>query len=115
MERIYDVYEDRCPTRMVLDRIADKWALLILDRLRVEAVRFNLLRREIKGISQSPVADAEEARARRADFEAGVPDRAGDGRIFADAAGADADRHGGGACPLGGGQYRGGDGGAEGL
>ena len=52
MERIYDVYEDRCPTRMVLDRIADKWALLILDRLRVEAVRFNLLRREIKGISQ---------------------------------------------------------------
>ncbi|UXS00581.1 winged helix-turn-helix transcriptional regulator [Agrobacterium tumefaciens] len=48
----YDVYEDRCPTRMVLDRLADKWALLILDRLRVEAVRFNLLRREIKGISQ---------------------------------------------------------------
>ncbi|HBT67199.1 MAG TPA: transcriptional regulator, partial [Agrobacterium sp.] len=29
MERVYDVYEDRCPTRMVLDRIADKWALLI--------------------------------------------------------------------------------------
>jgi len=48
----YNVYEDRCPTRMVLDRLADKWALLILDRLRVEAVRFNLLRREIKGISQ---------------------------------------------------------------
>ena len=36
----------------MLDRIADKWALLILDRLRVEAVPFNLLRREIKGISQ---------------------------------------------------------------
>lgn len=52
MEHIYDVYEDRCPTRMVLDRIADKWALLILDKLRVDAVRFNLLRREIKGISQ---------------------------------------------------------------
>ena len=52
MERIYDVYEDRCPTRMVLDRIADKWALLILDKLRLDPVRFNLLRREIKGISQ---------------------------------------------------------------
>lgn len=52
MERVYDVYEDRCPTRMVLDRIADKWALLILDKLRLDPVRFNLLRREIKGISQ---------------------------------------------------------------
>lgn len=48
----YDVYEARCPTRMVLDRIADKWALLILDRIENEPVRFNHLRREIKGISQ---------------------------------------------------------------
>jgi Predicted transcriptional regulators len=48
----YDVYEDRCPTRMVLDRIADKWALLVLDRLKDEPVRFNRLRRDIKGVSQ---------------------------------------------------------------
>jgi len=48
----YDVYEDRCPTRMVLDRIADKWSLLILDRLQDDAVRFNQLRKDIKGISQ---------------------------------------------------------------
>lgn len=47
-----DVYEDRCPTRLVLDRIADKWAVLILDRLRGGPVRFNQLRRTIKGISQ---------------------------------------------------------------
>lgn len=52
MQYLYDVYEDRCPTRLVLDRLADKWALLILDRLRGEALRFNVLRREIKGISQ---------------------------------------------------------------
>ncbi|MDS7596532.1 helix-turn-helix domain-containing protein [Agrobacterium tumefaciens] len=52
MQYLYDVYEDRCPTRLVLDRLADKWALLILDRLRGEALRFNILRREIKGISQ---------------------------------------------------------------
>jgi DNA-binding HxlR family transcriptional regulator len=52
MDRIYNVYEDRCPTRLVLDRLADKWALLILDRLREGPVRFNHLRREIKGISQ---------------------------------------------------------------
>lgn len=49
----YDVYEARCPTRMVLDRIADKWALLILDRLKTDSpLRFNQLRRDIKGISQ---------------------------------------------------------------
>lgn len=48
----YDVYENRCPTRAVLDRIADKWALLILDSLRSENKRFNQLKREIKGVSQ---------------------------------------------------------------
>lgn len=50
--RPYDVFEDRCPTRMVLDRIADKWAVLILNRLEDEPIRFNRLRREIKGVSQ---------------------------------------------------------------
>ena len=52
MTHAYDVYEDRCPTRMVLDRLADKWALLILDRLEGGPVRFNQLRRDIRGISQ---------------------------------------------------------------
>ncbi|MGG7539748.1 winged helix-turn-helix transcriptional regulator [Sinorhizobium alkalisoli] len=52
MKHAYNVFEDRCPTRLVLDRLADKWALLILDRLEGEPVRFNHLRRDIKGISQ---------------------------------------------------------------
>lgn len=52
MDFAYDIYENRCPTRAVLDRIADKWALLILDKLRSEPVRFNHLKRDIKGISQ---------------------------------------------------------------
>lgn len=52
MTSAYDVYEDCCPTRLVLDRIADKWALLILDRLQGAPVRFNHLRRDIKGLSQ---------------------------------------------------------------
>lgn len=51
-QQAYNIYEDRCPTRMVLDRLADKWALLILDRLRNAPVRFNHLRRDISGISQ---------------------------------------------------------------
>lgn len=52
MQWPYDVYEERCPTRMLLDRIADKWAVLILARLRGGPVRFNQLRRDIRGISQ---------------------------------------------------------------
>lgn len=52
MKHPYDVYSDRCPTRAVLDRIADKWALLILDRLGEGTARFNALKREIEGISQ---------------------------------------------------------------
>jgi DNA-binding HxlR family transcriptional regulator len=52
MKLEYNVYEDKCPTRMVLNRLADKWALLVLDRLKNETVRFNQLRRDLKGVSQ---------------------------------------------------------------
>lgn len=52
MTLAYDVFDDRCPTRMVLDRLADKWALLVLDRLRDGPVRFNHLRRDIRGLTQ---------------------------------------------------------------
>ncbi len=52
MKHPYDIYSERCPTRAVLDRIADKWALLIMDRLALGPARFNVLRRDIAGISQ---------------------------------------------------------------
>lgn len=52
MKHAYDIYSDRCPTRAVLDRIADKWALLILDRLSDGPARFNVLKREVQGVSQ---------------------------------------------------------------
>ncbi|MCZ7466718.1 MULTISPECIES: winged helix-turn-helix transcriptional regulator [Rhizobium/Agrobacterium group] len=52
VDKAYDVYEDGCPTRQVLERLAEKWALLILDRLEGGPIRFNHLRRDIKGISQ---------------------------------------------------------------
>jgi DNA-binding HxlR family transcriptional regulator len=48
----YDVFQRQCPTRLVLDRIADKWTLLVLLRLDAAPCRFNQLRREIDGISQ---------------------------------------------------------------
>lgn len=47
-----DVYAANCPTRQILDRVGDKWAVLILLLLREEPMRFNRLRRTIEGISQ---------------------------------------------------------------
>lgn len=51
-ERRPDAYAARCPTRLVLDRIADKWAVLVLGLLADGPVRFNSLRRSIEGVSQ---------------------------------------------------------------
>lgn len=47
-----DVYSAQCPTRQILDRVGDKWAVLILLLLRQDTMRFNQLRRSIEGISQ---------------------------------------------------------------
>ncbi len=47
-----NVYAAACPTRVVLDRIGDKWTVLILGLLAGEPVRFNRLKREIEGITQ---------------------------------------------------------------
>ncbi len=48
----FNVYDQGCPARLVLDHLGDKWALLVLDRLRHGPVRFNAIRRDINGISQ---------------------------------------------------------------
>ena len=47
-----NAYSADCPTRQILDRVGDKWAVLILLLLRQQPVRFNALRRTIEGISQ---------------------------------------------------------------
>ncbi|NKC33941.1 winged helix-turn-helix transcriptional regulator [Falsiroseomonas selenitidurans] len=47
-----DTYAANCPTRLVLDRIADKWAVLVLALLAQGPLRFNALRRRIEGVSQ---------------------------------------------------------------
>ena len=48
----YNVYCDNCPTRLALDRIADKWTALIIGLLAEKPYRFGELRRAIEGISQ---------------------------------------------------------------
>jgi DNA-binding HxlR family transcriptional regulator len=47
----WNVYDAHCPTRLVLDRIADKWTTLIVGRLAKSKCRFGVLQREICGIS----------------------------------------------------------------
>jgi len=47
-----DAYAADCPTRKLLDRIADKWSVLILLLLGREPLRFNALKRRIEGVSQ---------------------------------------------------------------
>lgn len=48
----WDAYNELCPTRMVLDRIADKWTVLIVGALEEKTKRFGELRREVGGVSQ---------------------------------------------------------------
>ena len=47
----WDTRED-CEVRQILDRIADKWSLLVIALLDRRRLRFTELRREIDGVSQ---------------------------------------------------------------
>lgn len=47
-----NVYAAQCPTRLLLDRIADKWTVLLLGTLAGGPMRFNALKRAIEGVSQ---------------------------------------------------------------
>lgn len=48
----WNVFDSHCPTRQVLDLIADKWTVLIIRRLLGGTLRFAQLRRSVDGISQ---------------------------------------------------------------
>ena len=47
-----DPYAAGCPTRLLLDRIGDKWMVLTLGLIRDKPRRFNALRRDIEGVTQ---------------------------------------------------------------
>jgi len=47
-----DPDDPECELRTILDRIADKWSLLVIYVLADGTKRFSVLRREIDGISQ---------------------------------------------------------------
>ena len=47
-----NVFSTSCPTRRVLDSVADKWSLLVFLALKDRELRFNELRRRLESISQ---------------------------------------------------------------
>lgn len=48
----YDVLAAACPTRQVINRVGDRWSLLVLYALENGTLRFQELRRKVDGISQ---------------------------------------------------------------
>jgi DNA-binding HxlR family transcriptional regulator len=48
----WNMMDAACPTRQVLDRVADKWTMLVIVALEDGTLRFSELRRSIDGISQ---------------------------------------------------------------
>lgn len=47
----YNVFQQHCPARLFFEKIADKWVLLILNVLEEDTQHFNLLKKNIQGIS----------------------------------------------------------------
>ena len=47
-----DPYQADCPTRRILDRIGDRWTVLVIGVLDQGDARFSELRRRIQGVSQ---------------------------------------------------------------
>ena len=48
----WNVFSPTCPTRQVLNRVADKWTVMIVVSLAGGTQRFGALLRQIDGISQ---------------------------------------------------------------
>ena len=48
----WNAFSAQCPTRLLLDRIANKWTVLVIDLLAPGPRRFSELKRSIEGISQ---------------------------------------------------------------
>jgi DNA-binding HxlR family transcriptional regulator len=48
----FDVFVATCPSRLLLDRISDKWVTLVLCALADGPMRFSELARQLAGVSQ---------------------------------------------------------------
>lgn len=46
-----DGYDPDCPTRVLLDRVGDKWTVLVIGALADGPMRFTALRDRVRGVS----------------------------------------------------------------
>ncbi len=51
-----DAFDSGCPTRVVLDHVTSKWAVLVIAALDGSPLRFSALRRRINGVSDKMLA-----------------------------------------------------------
>ncbi|WP_343595480.1 helix-turn-helix domain-containing protein [Acinetobacter sp.] len=47
----YNIYSMHCPARLFFETLANKWVLLIMNALEYSPQHFNLLKKNIEGIS----------------------------------------------------------------
>jgi DNA-binding HxlR family transcriptional regulator len=48
----WNPYDRNCPTRQLLDRIGDRWTVLVIGSLRQGPTRFSQIARTVDGVSQ---------------------------------------------------------------
>ncbi len=48
----FDPYRRACPSRTVLDRLADRWTVLVIGALDAGPLRFSQLAQRVDGVSQ---------------------------------------------------------------
>ncbi|MES3101437.1 winged helix-turn-helix transcriptional regulator [Sphingomonas faeni] len=48
----YFVFRSDCPSRAILDQIADKWSIMVVAVLLREPHRFNAIKRRLEGVTQ---------------------------------------------------------------
>jgi DNA-binding HxlR family transcriptional regulator len=51
-EPAWDPYDRNCPTRQLLDRIGDRWTVLVIGTLHDGGRRFGEIARQVDGVSQ---------------------------------------------------------------
>ena len=53
-----EIFRADCPSRTILDQIADKWSMLILAAICDEPRRFNEIKRTLEGVTQKALTQA---------------------------------------------------------
>ncbi|MBI0330172.1 winged helix-turn-helix transcriptional regulator [Burkholderia plantarii] len=55
-EEVLSAYD--CPSRLLLEQIADKWSVLIIASLHDGPLRFNAIKRRLEGITQKALTQS---------------------------------------------------------